>query len=164
MTDSPSPPPVPRRGLPPHRSVRSGAAESRRGRGARTAGRLLLGAFLVLAGVSHLGWSREAFYAQVPPWLPVDADFVVVASGLVEICLGLGLLLLRRSRVALGWVVAAFFVAVFPGNISQFATATDSFGLNSDLSRGLRLLFQPLLVLWALWSAGAWRAWRESRQ
>jgi uncharacterized membrane protein len=100
----------------------------------------------------------------VPPWLPVDADFVVVASGLVEICLGLALLLLRRSRVALGWVVAAFFVAVFPGNISQFATATDSFGLNSDLSRGLRLLFQPLLVLWALWSTDAWRAWREGRQ
>ncbi|MGP4032219.1 DoxX family protein [Pseudarthrobacter sp. 1C304] len=166
MTDtpSPSPGPVPRGGLPPHRSVPSRAAESRWGRRARTAGRLLLGAFLVLAGVSHLGWSREAFYAQVPPWLPVDADFVVVASGLVEICLGLGLLLLRRSRVALGWVVAAFFVAVFPGNISQFATATDSFGLNSDLSRGLRLLFQPLLVLWALWSTGAWRAWRESRQ
>lgn len=166
MTDSPSqsPGPVSRRGRLPYRSVPPRAAGSRRGGGARTAGRLLLGAFLVLAGVSHLGWSRQAFYAQVPPWLPVDADFVVVASGLVEICLGLALLLLRRSRVALGWVVAAFFVAVFPGNISQFATATDSFGLNSDLSRGLRLLFQPLLVLWALWSTGAWRAWREGRQ
>jgi len=144
-----------------------GPAQSRGGSrlrsGWRTAGRLLLGGFLVFAGVSHLGWSREAFYAQVPPWLPLDRDFIVVASGLVEIALGLGLLLLRR-RVALGWIVAAFFVAVFPGNISQFATGTDSFGLNSDQSRGIRLLFQPLLVVWALWSTGAWRAWRLSRR
>lgn len=132
--------------------------------GWRTAGRLLLGAFLVFTGVSHLGWSREAFYAQVPPWLPLDRDFIVVASGLVEIALGTALLLLRRQRAALGWIVAAFFVAVFPGNISQFATGTDSFGLNSELSRGIRLLFQPLLVVWALWCTGAWRAWRKGRR
>ena len=144
--------------------VPSRAADSRLRSVLRTACRLLLGGFLVLAGVSHLGWSREAFRAQVPPWLPMDVDFVVVASGLVEIALGLGLLLLRRRRAALGWIVAAFFVAVFPGNISQFVTATDSFGLNSDLSRGIRLLFQPLLVVWALWATGAWRAWRTWRQ
>ncbi|WP_166786892.1 hypothetical protein [Cryobacterium sinapicolor] len=42
-------------------------------------------------------------------------------------------------------------------------TATDSFGLDSDLSRGIRLLFQPLLAAWALWSTGAWRAWRARR-
>ena len=160
MANSPVQSPGP---VPSHRAATPRSAGSRLREGVRTAGRLLLGGFLVLAGVSHLGWSREAFYAQVPPWLPLDVDFVVVASGLVEIGLGLGLLLLRRWRVAVGWMVAAFFVAVFPGNISQFATGTDSFGLNSDLSRGIRLLFQPLLVLWALWSSGAWRAWRENR-
>lgn len=151
--------PVPMPGPVPARST-----DSRLRSGSRTAGRLVLGGFLILAGVSHLGWAREAFRAQVPAWLPLDVDFVVVASGLVEIGLGLGLLLLRRRRVALGWIVAAFFVAVFPGNISQFATGTDSFGLNSDVSRGVRLLFQPLLVLWALWSTDAWRAWRASRR
>ncbi|MDP9983056.1 putative membrane protein [Pseudarthrobacter oxydans] len=161
MADSPVQSPGP---VPSHRPAPPRAADSRQHSELRSAGRLLLGAFLVLAGVSHLGWSREAFYAQVPPWLPLDVDFVVVASGLVEIGLGLGLLLLRRGRVALGWIVAAFFVLVFPGNISQFATGTDSFGLNTDQSRGIRLLFQPLLVLWALWSTGAWRAWRESRK
>lgn len=161
MADSPVQSPGP---VPSHRPAPPRAGDSRLHAGLRSAGRLLLGAFLVLAGVSHLGWSREAFSAQVPPWLPLDVDFVVVASGLVEIGLGLGLLLLRRGRVALGWIVAAFFVLVFPGNISQFATGTDSFGLNTDQSRGIRLLFQPLLVLWALWSTGAWRAWRESRK
>ena len=112
---------------PPHRS---GAAPCRgvpAALGIADRGPVLLGGFLVLAGVSHLAWSREAFYAQVPPWLPLDVDFVVVASGLVEIGLGLGLLLLGRRRAALGWIVAAFFVLIFPGNISQFATGTDSF-------------------------------------
>ena len=126
----------------------------------RLLGRLALGAFLLLAGISHLTFNREAFQAQVPTWVPVDSDLVVVLSGIAEISLGLALLALHRWRVPVGWLVAAFFVVIFPGNISQFVTSTDSFGLNSDLSRGIRLAFQPLLVLWALWSTGAWRTWR----
>lgn len=128
---------------------------------ARTAGRLLLGAFLLLAGISHLTVSRMAFRAQVPRWVPVDADFVVLASGIVEITLGLALLLLVRRQVIVGVIVAVFFLLVFPGNISQLVTHTDSFGLNTDLARGIRLLFQPLLVVWALWSTGAWSAIRN---
>ena len=128
---------------------------------ARTAGRLLLGAFLLLAGISHLTVSRVAFRAQVPRWVPVDADFVVLASGIVEITLGLALLLLVRRQVIVGVIVAVFFLLVFPGNISQLVTHTDSFGLNTDLARGIRLLFQPLLVVWALWSTGAWTAIRN---
>ena len=130
----------------------------------RLIGRLALGAFLLFAGISHLAWNREAFLAQVPTWLPLDGDFVVLASGVVEITLGLSLLLLARRQVQVGWVVAVFFLAIFPGNISQFVTQTDSFGLDTDVARGIRLLFQPLLVLWALWATGAWRAWRASRQ
>jgi len=102
-----------------------------------------------------------AFRAQVPRWVPVDADFVVLASGIVEITLGLALLLLVRRQVIVGVIVAVFFLLVFPGNISQLVTHTDSFGLNTDLARGIRLLFQPLLVVWALWSTGAWSAIRN---
>jgi uncharacterized membrane protein len=126
----------------------------------RTIGRLVLGAFLVFAGVSHLTFARTAFYAQVPPWLPLNADFVVIASGVVEIACGLALLFVSRWRVPMGWIIAALFVAVFPGNISQFVTHSAAFGLDSDLSRGIRLLFQPLLILWALWCTGAWAAWK----
>lgn len=126
----------------------------------RTIARIALGAFLITAGIGHLTVARAAFQAQVPLWVPLDKDFVVVASGIVEIVLGLALIVLGRYRVAVGWIVALFFLAVFPGNISQLVTHTDSFGLNSDLARGIRLLFQPLLVVWALWSTGAWRAWR----
>jgi uncharacterized membrane protein len=128
---------------------------------ARTVARLVLGAFLAFAGISHLSFARAEFHAQVPPWLPLNADFVIVASGVVEILLGAGLVILSRWRVPVGWVVAVFFVLVFPGNVSQFVTHTDAFGLDSDLARGIRLLFQPLLVLWALWSTGAWAGFRN---
>jgi len=130
---------------------------------ARTIARLVLGAFLLFAGVSHLSFARTAFYAQVPPWLPLNADFVVIASGVVEIALGAALVLLARRRVPVGWAVATFFVLVFPGNISQFVTHASAFGLDSDLARGVRLLFQPLLVIWALWCTGAWAALRSRR-
>lgn len=121
----------------------------------------MLGAVLGYAGVAHLSFARSEFAAQVPPWLPLNADVVVLASGVVEIMLGAALILLGRWRVPLGWLTAGFFVAVFPGNISQFLTHTDAFGLDSDRARAIRLLFQPLLVVWALWSTGAWRAWRR---
>ncbi|ORI27667.1 DoxX family membrane protein [Rhodococcus sp. 1168] len=129
----------------------------------KTIARILLGSFLMFAGLSHLFWAREAFRAQVPSWVPLDADFVVLASGVVEIVLGLALVVLVRRRVALGWIVATFFVAVFPGNISQFLTHSDAFGLDTDAARGIRLLFQPVLVAWALWCTGAWAAWRSRR-
>jgi uncharacterized membrane protein len=122
----------------------------------RRVARWILGALLVFAGISHLSFARTAFYAQVPQWMPLNTDFVVIASGVVEIALGASLVLLTRWRVTVGWVVAIFFVLVFPGNISQFTTHANAFGLNSDLARGIRLLFQPLLVIWALWCTGAW--------
>lgn len=131
----------------------------------RTVGRLALGAALVFAGISHLTWSRQEFQAQVPTWVPLDPDLVVLASGVVEVVLGGALLAARgRTRVLVGWLAAAFFVAIFPGNISQLVTRTDAFGLDTDQARAVRLLFQPVLVVWALWSTGAWRAWRERRR
>jgi len=129
----------------------------------RTIARIALGATLILAGTSHLTFAREAFVAQVPVWLPLPVDFVVVASGIVELVLGLSLIVLYRYKIWVGWVVAAFFVAIFPGNINQLVTHSDSFGLNTDAARFVRLLFQPLLVIWALWATGAWRAFREWR-
>ena len=123
----------------------------------RIATQVLLGAALMYTGILHLTTSRLEFQAQVPNWLPLSADLVVLASGVVEITLGLLLASLRR-RAAVGIATALFFVAIFPGNISQYINKIDAFGLDSDRARFIRLLFQPLLVLWALWSTGAWRA------
>jgi uncharacterized membrane protein len=117
--------------------------------------RVLLGLFLLFAGISHLTWSRIEFLAQVPDWVPLDADLVVILSGIVEIMLGSALIIVRKSRALVGWIVAAFFVAVFPGNISQYVNKVDAFGLDTDQARLIRLFFQPVLILWALWSTGA---------
>ena len=119
-------------------------------------------AALVFAGLSHLFWARSEFHAQVPGWMPLDADLVVVLSGVVEIALGAAVAALPRHRVLLGWVLAAFFVAVFPGNVSQYVDHDAAFGLDSDRARAVRLAFQPVLVALALWSTGAWTAWRAS--
>lgn len=130
----------------------------------RTLGRLALGAALLAAGTGHLTTQRQEFQAQVPLWVPLDPDFVVLASGVVELGLGAALILAPRLlRPTVGWLTAAFFVAVFPGNISQYLNGTNGFGLDTDSARLVRLFFQPLLVLWALWSTGAWRTWRERR-
>ena len=119
---------------------------------------MVLGLALAYAGVGHLTTSRQEFQAQVPTLFKDYADFVVLSSGVVEIALGVGLIALWKYRVQLGWIVAAFFVAIFWGNISQYIKGVDAFGLNSDSARLIRLFFQPLLVMWALGSTGAWSA------
>ncbi|HYF72106.1 MAG TPA: hypothetical protein VD864_04760 [Nocardioides sp.] len=119
--------------------------------------RIALGLVLLAAGASHLTFAREEFVAQVPDWLPVDDDPVVLVSGVVELTLGAALVAWARGRVGVGWVVAAFFVAIFPGNVAQWAEHQDAFGLDTDAKRFGRLFFQPVLVLWALWATAAWR-------
>ena len=117
---------------------------------------VLLGSALIYTGILHLTTSRLEFQAQVPPWVPFSPDFIVLASGVVEMLLGLALASLRR-RKEVGIATALFFIAIFPGNISQYVNKVDAFGLDSDQARLIRLFFQPLLVIWALWSTEAWR-------
>jgi uncharacterized membrane protein len=127
-------------------------------------GQVILGIALTYAGTTHLTSSRQEFQAQVPTWLPLDADFVVIASGIVEIILGLALLILWRYRSQVGVIVAIFFILIFPGNINQYVNGIDAFGLDTDQARLTRLFFQPLLVAWALWSTNSWQIiknWRK---
>jgi uncharacterized membrane protein len=126
--------------------------------------RILMALFMVYAGVSHLTFNRIDFQAQVPDWVPMSKDLVVILSGIVEIVLGLGLAFWKTQRVNFGWALAIFFILIFPGNISQYMDSEDAFGaLNSDRARLIRLFFQPVLIAWALWSSGAWKAWRSSK-
>ena len=129
----------------------------------QTLARVLLGAMLLFTGTGHLTFGRQEFVAQVPAWVPFSTDFVVLASGGVELGLGVALVLLGSRRVPVGLLTAAFFIAIFPGNISQYLTHTPAFGLNTDGQRFVRLFFQPVLVAWALWSTGAWTWWREGK-
>jgi uncharacterized membrane protein len=121
---------------------------------AQTIGRILLGSAMVGAGVLHLTTQRQEFQAQVPEWFPVDDDLTVVGSGVVEIALGGAFVALPKHRRTIGALLAAFYVAIFPGNIGQYLEGTDAFGLNTDRARFIRLFFQPVLVLWALWAGG----------
>lgn len=125
-------------------------------------GRLVLASILFIAGVGHFRSTAE-FTAQVPPWIPA-AETVVYISGVVEIALAIALIVLRKQRAAVGWIAAGFFILIFPGNISQFITQTDAFGLDSDAARFVRLLFQPVLVVLALWCTGAWKELRQHRK
>lgn len=119
---------------------------------ARSAVRLFLGAGLTFAGITHLTTQRKEFQAQVPPWIPLDPDDVVVMSGMAEIGLGVALTALSKEKQKIGWLTATFFTAIFPGNIAQFTEKRDAFGLDTDRKRALRLLSQPILVALALWS------------
>ncbi len=122
---------------------------------------IALGAFLLSAGISHLDSNRTEFLAQVPTWLPLNADFVVISSGLVEIALGISLIastfIFTKYRKWVGLSVAIFFILIFPGNINQYVNQIDAFGLDTDTKRLIRLFFQPPLVIWALWSTNVIR-------
>ena len=115
-----------------------------------------LAAAMMFAGVAHLTFARRDFQAQVPDALvehgPLDRDAVVVASGVVEAAFGLALVVLPRERRRIGAALAAFFIAIFPGNIDQWRKGRSAFGLDTDQKRFARLFFQPLLVAAAWWS------------
>ena len=112
---------------------------------------------MVLAAIGHFTFQRQEFQAQVPEWVPLAPDLVVILSGVAELALGLSMIFLTRWKVWVGLALATFYVLIFPGNIAQYVNARDAFGLDSDRARFIRLLFQPVLIAWALWSTGAWQ-------
>ena len=123
--------------------------------------RIALGGMLMTAGMTHVTVARRAFRAQVPDWTteasPFSKDDVVLLSGAAEIALGTALATLPGERRKVGLAAAAFFTAIFPGNVSQYTERRNAFGLDTDRKRLARLFFQPLLVGWALWSSGLLR-------
>ena len=145
--------------MPYHRTV-SDTSRRPSGVGGRDLLSWLLGGALFVAGIGHLTTQRSEFQAQVPGWFPIDENFVVIASGIIELALGAALIALPRHRVIVGTIVAVFFVVIFPGNIAQWTEGVDAFGLDTDAKRFARLFFQPVLVVWALAATGAWQAMR----
>ncbi|MFB9078930.1 hypothetical protein ACFFLS_10475 [Flavobacterium procerum] len=117
--------------------------------------RILLGLFMITAAFGHFTFQRAEFQAQVPDWVPMNKDLVVILSGIVEITLGLAMLFLTRYKVIVGIALAVFYVLIFPGNIAQYLNKTPAFGLDTDQARLIRLFFQPVLIFLTLWSTGA---------
>lgn len=117
--------------------------------------RILLGAFMIYAAFGHFTLQRQEFQSQVPDWIPLNKDLVVILSGIVELSFGIGMIFLTNHKVKIGIALAIFYVLIFPGNLGQYLNGTDAFGLDTDQKRLYRLFFQPILILWALWSTGA---------
>lgn len=121
--------------------------------------RIFLGLMMIGAGIGHLTFARKEFQAQVPNWVPLEKDDTVYYSGIAEIALGTALLAAKgKQRNRMGNVLAAFYTAVFPGNVAQWQHRRDAFGLNTDNKRFARLFLQPLLI------AGAWWSTRKNAQ
>ena len=125
--------------------------------------RVVLGSFMILAAIGHFTFQRADFQAQVPNWIPLEKDIVVLLSGVAEISLGLAMIFWTKQKIKVGIALAIFYVLIFPGNIAQYMNGTDAFGLNTDQSRLIRLFFQPVLIVWALWSTGVFRYIKERR-
>ena len=125
--------------------------------------RILLGALMLLAAIGHFTFQRKEFQAQVPGWLPMKKDLVVILSGIVELAFGLSMILARKEKTTVGTALAIFYALIFPGNVAQYANGIDAFGLNTDRARLIRLFFQPVLILWALWSTGTLTPRRQRR-
>lgn len=125
--------------------------------GWRSAARWSLALLLAAAGLSHLTWGRRGYRIVVPDWSTrltgLDKDAIVVGSGVAELMLASAVAAIPRQR-SVGWLVAAFFVAVFPGNVHQWRTGREAPMLRTDRARFVRLLLQPVLVLWAVWATG----------
>lgn len=125
-----------------------------------TVGRFALGVFLIFASLGHF-LSANEFLAQVPPWMPAP-ELVVLLSGVVELVLGCAIIFSPKKWLpTIGWATAAFFVVIFPGNLWQYFEGRDAFGLDSDAARLVRLIFQPLLIVWALWATGVFAPLRK---
>lgn len=120
----------------------------------RAGARGLLAALLAAAGVSHLTWGRRGYRIVVPDWAGrttgLSKDAIVVGSGVAELLLAGAVATIPRER-SVGWLVAGFFVVVFPGNVHQWRTGRSAPMLRTDRARFIRLLLQPVLIAWALW-------------
>ena len=116
---------------------------------------------MLVAGIGHLVATDELL-GQTPTWLPFREELVWV-SGLIEIGFAVALVAWRSRRREVGWALALYYLAVFPGNVYQAVNGTTTFGLDTDAERWLRLTFQPVLIAVALWSTGTWFTRRRAR-
>ncbi len=126
--------------------------------------RIGMGLMMIVAGIGHLTFARKTFQVQVPDFVPFSKDFTVLASGVVEILLGLSLIFAGKKKKELGLFLAIFFVLVFPGNIHQYTEKLDGFGLDTDSKRLARLFMQPVLIALILYATDGWKLFSNKKK
>lgn len=113
---------------------------------------VLFAVFFVFAGIAHFT-QGEGFAAMLPEWMPFRLGIIYV-TGILEILLAL-LLLWPKTRKQAGFWTAVYLVAIFPANIYAAIAGIPAPG-SEEANQTLlwvRLLFQPLLILWVWWAA-----------
>ncbi len=89
----------------------------------------------------------------MPDWVPYKRDTILV-TGVCEVAGAYGLMTRKFRRIA-GVMLALYAVCVFPANVkhafSNVAIGATQLGW---WYHGPRLAFQPVIVWWALFSAG----------
>ncbi|MGB6329063.1 MAG: MauE/DoxX family redox-associated membrane protein [Halarcobacter sp.] len=105
----------------------------------------LLGILLVFGGVAH--FTKTEFYLKaMPSYLPFH-EFIVYASGVLEVVLGVLLVISKTTRkAAIGIII--LFIAIFPANINMYLNHTD-FPEMSETALLIRLPIQLILIAWA---------------
>ncbi len=89
---------------------------------------------------------------MIPKFLPYPG-FIVYFTGIIEVILAIGLIS-HRSRRLSGILIALFFIAVFPANVVKMMGDIEIQGtFNSPVMSWIRLLFQPIFIVWALYSS-----------
>jgi uncharacterized membrane protein len=106
-------------------------------------GRVVLGAFFLLAGALH--FLRPRIYeAIMPDWLPAHRE-LVYASGVAEMAGG-ALLLPDRTARAGGWLLIVTLIGVFPANV-HMALHPERYASIPEAALWARLPLQALLIL-----------------
>lgn len=112
--------------------------------------RLAMAVALLMAGTDHL-LTPERYLAMMPGYLPYPLQLVLF-TGVCELAGAIGLLLPRLRRYA-AIALAIYFVCVFPANIKNALDGLQVEGLPAATwYYWLRLPFQPLIILWALYA------------
>ncbi len=116
----------------------------------RQAARYGMAGAMAVAGITH--WVNPTpFIQHLPPWVPMREE-LVLATGGIEVALGVALLLPQPWRRYAGLALAAYLVAVFPANLYVAVAGVDVDGQPGGAYPWLRLPLQALFIAWALWS------------
>ena len=113
------------------------------------------------AGINH--FRNPASYLNIIPGYipyPITANMV---SGVLEILFAL-LLILPKTRFYAAWGIILLLVAFLPVHIDMIANAPLKLGTLTvtPLLAWLRLLLQPVLMLWAWWHTRPYAAQKNN--
>jgi uncharacterized membrane protein len=99
----------------------------------------------ILAGINH--FRRPLFYIRIIPIYFPNPKVLNIASGLIEIILGILLCIPTTSQLAALGIIA-LLIAVFPANLFMYQNLDAGFGIPRWILL-LRLPIQILLIIWA---------------